>query len=174
LDLHITDKKAEIDSTLLIPSWYSPQELLSTVVDQNFILKKKSNSLFCKSIENENPFLTRYLIEHSDRVQEVMHKKRAQLDAYLTSLNNEDISKENIVNERDADISSPNETLEQQQLYYYTNKFLPLKQRATFPIEEILSSKQRLIFNLMFSFLFRCSFIFSECWSIRNFVINST
>jgi ankyrin repeat protein len=51
------------------------------------------------------------------------------------------MSKEKSFNERIATISSPNETYEQQQLYYYTNKFWPFKQRATFPIEQILSSR---------------------------------
>ena len=161
MDLQITDKKSSSDSSFIIPSWYSPQELLSTVIDNNFILKKKSDSLFCKSIENENPFLTRYFMEHSDRVQQAMHEKSAQLDAYLTSLNNENILKENILNEHDADILPPNETNEQQQLYYYTNKFLPLKQRATYPIEEILSSKtkdRREIFCILFYLDARSSF----------------
>ncbi len=138
LDVHITDKKSSIDSTLVIPSWYSPEELLSTVIDPDFILKKKPSALFCNKIENENSFLTHYLIEHSNRIQEVMHDKCAQVNAYL---NNENILKDKILNERIADILSPNETYEQRQLYYYINKFLPLKQRATFPIDEILSSR---------------------------------
>jgi hypothetical protein len=142
LDIHITDKKSPIESSFVIPSWYSPQELLSTFTDLDFILKKKPTLLFCKNIKNENSCLTRYLIDNSNRVQEAMHDKRAQLDAYLTSLNNEDILKENILNERIADILPPNQTYEQQQLYYFTNKFWPLKQRATFPIEEILSSRK--------------------------------
>ncbi len=142
MDIHITDKKSPIESSLVIPSWYSPQELLSTVTDLDFILKKKPTLLFCKNIENENSVLTRYLFDNSNQVQEAMHDKRAQLDAYLASLNNENILKENILNERIADISPPNQTYEQQQLYYFTNKFWPLKQRATFPIEEILSSRK--------------------------------
>ena len=104
-------------------------------------MKKKNSALFCKNVEDEKSFLTSYLIEHSHRVQEAMHDKRAQLDAYLTSLDHEDVFKEKMINERMAEISPPNETYEQRQLYYYTNKFWPLKQRASFPIEEILSSK---------------------------------
>jgi hypothetical protein len=50
------------------------------------------------------------------------------------------VFQEKIFNERTAEISPPNQTYEQRQLYYYTNKFWPLKQRASFPIEEILSS----------------------------------
>ncbi len=125
---------------MIIPSWYSPQELLSSAIDLDFILRKKPSALFCKNIENENSFLTNYLIDHSNRIQEVMYDKHAQLDAYLTSLNDENIYKEKIINERIAEISPPNETYEQRQLYYYTNKFWPLKQQASFSIEEILSS----------------------------------
>jgi hypothetical protein len=71
-----------------------------------------------------------------------MHEKRAQLDAYLQNLNDQEILKEKISNERTADIVPPNETYEQRQLYYYTNKFWPLKQRATFTIDDIFSSKR--------------------------------
>jgi len=175
LDIHITDKKSPIDSSLIIPSWYSPEELLSTISDFDFILKKKSNTLFCQNIEDENSRLTRYLIDHSNRIQEVMHDKCIQLDAYLTSLTNENMLKEKILNERIADIPSPNETYEQRELYYYTNKFWPLKQRATFPIEEILSSIGQLkrILKLNCFLLFRYSFGFSKSWFIRKFFINS-
>jgi hypothetical protein len=52
-----------------------------------------------------------YLINYSNRVQEVMHDKRAELDAHLTSLNNEYIySKKKILNERTAKISPSNQT----------------------------------------------------------------
>ncbi|CAF1009149.1 unnamed protein product [Rotaria sordida] len=140
-DIHITDKKPPSDSSCIIPSWYSPQELLSTSIDLDSILKKKSSALFCQNIEDENSSLTRYIIEHSDRLDEAMHERYTQVDAYLESLNNDnDILKEKISNERIADISLPNETYEQRQLYYYTNKFWPLKQRATFSIDEILSN----------------------------------
>ncbi|CAF2798149.1 unnamed protein product [Rotaria sp. Silwood2] len=141
-DIHITDKISSNDASFIIPSWYSAQELLTTSIDLDSILKKKSNALFCKSIEDENSSLTRYLIERSDRVDEAMHEKRAQLDAYLANLNNDDILTEKISNERIADISLPNETYEQRQLYLYTNKFWPLKQRATFPIDEVLSNNR--------------------------------
>ncbi|CAF3319754.1 unnamed protein product [Rotaria socialis] len=139
-DICITDKKCTNKSSFTIPSWYSPQELLATTVDLDSILKKKSNALFCKSIEEENISLKYYLIDRSDQVEEAIHEKRAQLDAYLASLNNDDILKEKILTEHIADIIPPNETFEQKQLYYYINKFWPLKQRATFPIDEILSN----------------------------------
>jgi hypothetical protein len=68
-----------------------------------------------------------------------MQDKRAQLDAYFSSISeqNDDI----FLKERQADIKSPNDTYEQQQLYYYANKFWPLKQQALFPIDDIISSK---------------------------------
>jgi len=72
-----------------------------------------------------------------------MHTKRAELDAYLSSIlekNDEKTLKERIFNERTADIVSPNQTYEQRQLYYYANKFWPFKQRASFPIDDIISS----------------------------------
>lgn len=140
LDLQITDRKSPVDSSLIIPSWYSPEELLSLAGDRDFILRKKPSTLFCQNVGDENVFLTSYLIDHSSRVQEVMQDKRTQLDAYLASLNDQEVSREKINNERTAEISPPNETYEQRQLYYYTNKFWPLKQRASFPIEELLSS----------------------------------
>jgi hypothetical protein len=123
-----------------MPSWYSPEDLLSSSIDLDFIMKKKPSALFCENIENENSLLTSYLINHSNRVQAAMHDKCAQVDAYLTSINNENVFQEKIFNERTAEISPPNQTYEQRQLYYYTNKFWPLKQQASFSIEEILSS----------------------------------
>ncbi len=123
-----------------MPSWYSPEDLLSSSIDLDFIMKKKPSALFCENIENENSLLTSYLINHSNRVQAAMHDKCAQVDAYLTSINNENVFQEKISNERTAEISPPNQTYEQRQLYYYTNKFWPLKQQASFSIEEILSS----------------------------------
>ena len=45
-------------------------------------------------------------------------------------LNDEQTVKEKIFNERIADIPTPNQTYEQRQLYYHTNKFLPLKQQG--------------------------------------------
>jgi len=140
LGFQITDKKSSIDSSLVMPSWYSPEELLSSSIDLDFIMKKKPNALFCENIENENSLLTSYLINHSNRVQASMHDKCAQVDAYLTSINNENVFQEKIFNERTAEILPPNQTYEQRQLYYYTNKFWPLKRQASFSIEEILSS----------------------------------
>ena len=68
-----------------------------------------------------------------------MHSKRAELDAYLSSISEN--NDERILNERTADILPPNQTYEQRQLYYYANKFWPFKQRAPFPIDDIISSK---------------------------------
>ncbi|CAF4606065.1 unnamed protein product [Rotaria sp. Silwood1] len=145
LDIHITDKKSLRSSSPMIPSWYSPQELLSTVSDLDFILKKKSPTLFCNNIQDENSLLTRYIIEHAERVQEAMQDKREQLDAYLSSIyekNDEQILKEKVFKERTPDVLPPNETFEQRQLYYYANKFWPFKQRASFPIDDIFSNKR--------------------------------
>ena len=147
MDIEITDRKSSNDSSFTIPSWYSPQELLSSVIDLDFLLKKKPSTLFCKNIDNNQSSLQHYLVDHSNRVQDAMYEQRAQLDAYLFSINNEQTSKEKILHEHAADLLTPNETYEQRQLYYYINKFWPLKQRATFPIEDILSSKSK--FNRM-------------------------
>jgi hypothetical protein len=106
-------------------------------------LKTKPSTLFCKSIQGENSLLTRYLIDHSDPVEKAMHEKHAQLDAYLQSLIGEETVTEKIFNEKTVDILLPNETYEQRQLYYSTNKFWPLKQRATFPVDDIVSSKKK-------------------------------
>ncbi|CAF0901591.1 unnamed protein product [Rotaria sordida] len=143
IDIHITDKKSLNSSSLIIPSWYSPHELLSTIYNHDYLLKKKSPTLFCNNIQDENSLLTRYIIEHVDRVQETMQDKREQLNAYLSSIyekNDEQILKNKILKERTPDILPPNETHEQQQLYYYVNKFWPFKQRASFPIEDIFSN----------------------------------
>ncbi|CAF1303005.1 unnamed protein product [Adineta steineri] len=140
LDIHITDKKCSHSSSSIIPSWYSPEELLRTVSDFNLLLKKKSPLNFL----NENKFLTRFINEHPDGAQEAMHNKRTELDAYLSSIyDKNDINelKNRILNERTADILPPNETYEQRLLYNYANKFWPLKQRASFPIDDIISSK---------------------------------
>ncbi|CAF4138549.1 unnamed protein product [Rotaria socialis] len=145
LDVQITDKKSLHSSSLVIPSWYSPQELLTNVSDFSFLLKKQSSTLFCNDIQNENSILTQYIIEHGDRVQIVLQDKREQLDAYLSSIyekNNEEIMKEKVVKERTPDIVPPNETHEQRKLYYYANKFWPFKQRASFPIDDIFSNNR--------------------------------
>lgn len=143
-DLEITDRKSSIDSIPLIPSWYSPEELLTLSGDRDFILRKKIPGLFCQNLDDENSFLTNYLIDHSHRIDEVMHDKRAQLDAYLSSFHPD----EKFHQERMPDIFTPNQTDEQRQLFDYINKFWPLKQRASFSIDELLSSKkQRLDVN---------------------------
>ena len=103
--------------------------------------QKRSPPLFCKSIQDEQSLLTRYLADHSSGVQQAMHEKRAQLDAYVTSFREEHRLKETLQTHRAIEIPAPNETQEQQQIYDYTNKFWPLKKRATFPIDEIFSSE---------------------------------
>ncbi|CAF4264002.1 unnamed protein product, partial [Rotaria sordida] len=68
-----------------------------TSIDLDSVLKKKSNALFCQNIEDENSSLTRYLIKHSDRLDEAMYERYAQVDVYLESLNDDDnILKEKI------------------------------------------------------------------------------
>lgn len=141
-DIYITDKKTVNETTCIIPSWYSPKELLNTTIDLDYVIKRKSNTLFCKSVDENSDSLKYYLIDHSDRVEEAIQQKRALLDAYLMRLNNDDLHQEKILKEHIADISLPNETYELRQMYSYTNKFWPLKQRAAFPIDEILSSKE--------------------------------
>lgn len=145
MDIHITDKKSLPSTSLVVPSWYSAQELLTIECDLDFLLKNKSPTLFCNTIHDENSMLTRYILEHADQVQEAMCDKRAQLDAYLSSIyekNDEQLLKEKLLKERMPDILPPNETHEQRQLYYYANKFWPFKQRASFPIDDIISSNQ--------------------------------
>jgi hypothetical protein len=149
LDLHITEKKSATGSSDLIPSWYSIQELLSTIVELDLMSQKKCPPLFCKSIQDEQSFLTRYLTDHSSGVQQAMHEKRAQLDAYVTSFHDEHRLKETLQKHRAIEIPAPNETHEQRQIYDYTNKFWPLKKRATFPIDEIFSSEQNI--SIVFS-----------------------
>ena len=142
-DLIITDKRRPHSSSLIIPSWYSPQEMLRTMTDIELVSQKKSSKFFCDDLQLENSPLSRYLIDNTDRIQEVMHDRYAQLDAYLLSIAEHEkdfISKEKTSQQRHVDILPPNETFEQRQLYFYVNKFWPLKQRATFPIDEILSS----------------------------------
>ena len=58
-----------------------------------------------------------------------------------TFKNDQNLLKDKILQERIPDILPPNETYEQQQLYYYANKFWPFKQRALFPIDDVISSK---------------------------------
>ena len=144
LDIHVTDKKSLPSPSIIVPSWYSPQELLTTVSDLDFLLKRKSRTFFCNNVEDENSYLNRYIIEHPDRVQEIIYDKRAQLDAYISSLHektDEHMLTEQISKERMPDILPPNQTYEQRQLYNYVNKFWPFKQRASFPIDDIISSK---------------------------------
>lgn len=137
LDIEITDKKSCQSSSLIIPSWYSPEELFRTISDFNYLFKKRSSTFFCDNIQDKNSFLFRNI----DRIQDTIHDKYAQLDAYLSSVD-EKVLKETISKERTPDIISPNQTYEQQQLYYYLNKFWPFKQQALFPIDDIISSKE--------------------------------
>lgn len=125
---------------MLVPSWYSPQELLTTLFGFNFLSKTKSANLFTNHIENDQTHINDYLHQHLDRIRETMPDKYAQLDAYLTSLDQKSF-KDKVFHERPMDILSPNETYEQQQLFNYMNKFWPFKQRALFPIDDIVSSK---------------------------------
>ena len=143
-DLTITDKRRPHSSSLIVPTWYSPQEVLRTMTDIELVLQKKSSHFFCDDPHVETSPLSRYLTQKGDRVPEVMHDRYAQLDAYLLSIaehEDEFISKEKSSPQRHAEILPPNETFEQRQLFFYVNKFWPLKRRATFPIDEILSSK---------------------------------
>jgi hypothetical protein len=103
----------------------------------DFLLKKKPPTFF----SNENSFFTQYITEHADQLHEIMHDKRAQLDAYLSSIYDKNQLTDKISKERSPDIFPPNETYEQRQIYNYANKFWPLKQRASFPIDDIISSK---------------------------------
>ncbi|CAF1274041.1 unnamed protein product [Adineta ricciae] len=141
LDIRITDVKPRGESSQILPAWYSPYQLLPSVPDFDFILNKKPVSLLCENYEDQSSStFTRYLIEHADRVQEVLFEKRAQLEASIADFNDEYISKDMIFNERTADVPTPNQTDEQRQIFYHTNRFLPLKQQAKFPINEILSN----------------------------------
>ena len=143
-DIQITDRKSSQSSSTLVPSWYSPQELLTSAFGWNFLMKKKPSMYFCTHIQGENSLVTDYILGNIDRIHETMQEKRAQIDAYLSSIygtNDEKCLKDKISHERKADIVSPNETFEQQQLFNHVNKFWPLKQRALFPIDDILSSK---------------------------------
>jgi hypothetical protein len=141
LGIQITDKKSSQSSSTLIPSWYSPQELLTTPFGWNFLMKKKPSIYFCTHIQNQNSLITDYILEHINQIHETMHEKRAQIDAYLSSIYEQNDLKDKISHERKADVISPNETYEQQELFNYVNKFWPLKRRALFPIDDIISSK---------------------------------
>ena len=143
-DLSITDRKSPSRSSLAIPSWYSPGELLRTMTNLELVLQEKSSNFFCNHVDNEQSLLAEYLLHRPERVEEVMGKRHAQLDAYLISINDQQdefITNEKSHQRRQVEIFPPNETYEQRQLYEYANKFWPLKQRASFPIEQILCSK---------------------------------
>ena len=140
LEISITDKKSQLSTSFAIPSWYSPQELLSSVADFDWNRKKKLSPLFCKNIHDEASLLAHYLVDQKHAVTEAISEKRAQLDAYVTKLVDDSRVKEKIQQERSMDFVPPNQTYEQHQVYNYTNKFWPLKYRATFSIDAILSS----------------------------------
>lgn len=140
LEIEITDKKSSHSN---ISSWYSPEEILTTISNYNFLLKKRSSTLFCNNFNDKHELLNNYLIEHMDRIRETMHDKYAQLDAYLSSIDDQQSVKDQISKERQADIIPPNQTYDQQQLFYFINKFWPLKQRATFSIDDLISSKNQ-------------------------------
>ena len=140
LDFQITDKKPVNQAALIVPSWYSPPELLSTIADLDIVLKKKTSSLFCKSLYDDRAFLSQYLTDHSRGVYQAMNDKRVQLDAYIHAFQADGIAAADLQQERIGAIPPSNETYEQRQVYNYTNKFWPLKARATFPIDQILSS----------------------------------
>lgn len=140
IELEITAKKPRESSSTLLPSWYSPQELLSTLFGYKFLSKKKQSNLFCSHIRNDETSINEYLHQHLDRIRQTMSDKYAQLDAYLSSLD-ENSSKDIVSRERPVEIPSPNETYEQQQVFNYINRFWPFKQRALFPIDDIISSK---------------------------------
>ncbi|UJR35015.1 hypothetical protein I4U23_027791 [Adineta vaga] len=135
LDIHITEKRTSNSFSSQTLSWYSSEELLRTVTDFHFLLHKKSPLRFFQQISTDKTFLSRYVNEHSEGMNEALLPKRKELDAYLSSIDENVLSTERI-----TDISSPNETYEQQRLYNYLNKFWPLKQRASFPIDDIITN----------------------------------
>lgn len=145
MEFRITDEIVRHSSSLTIASWYSAEELLRTVTDIDLILQRQSSTLFCETIRRENSVLINdYLSNPSERVRNALQDHSAQLDAYLMSINdkqNDLICAEKSSKQRLMDIFPPNETREQKQLYEYANRFLPLKERASFPLDEILSSK---------------------------------
>jgi len=133
LEIEITDKRSLHSK---IASWYSPEEILTTISNSNFLSQKRSSTFFCKNLNDKQELLSTYM----DRIHEIMHDKYAQLDAYVSSIDDQQSIKDQLSKERQADVIPPNQTYEQQQLFYFINKFWPLKQRATFSIDDLLSS----------------------------------
>jgi hypothetical protein len=114
------------------------------MTDVDLVLAKKSSNCFCQRAADENTSLARYLVDQPDRVTQVMHDRCAQLDAYLISIDEKHddvITSEKSSKQRAVAVRSPNDTYEQRQLFYHVNKFWPLKQRAAFAIDDILSSE---------------------------------
>ena len=130
---------------MIIPSWYSPEELLRTTTDIDLVAQRKSSKLLCSAVRKENSILNHYIFHQSDRLQEVLRDRYALLDAYLIGINekqDDSIFNEKQSKQRTVVIVPPNETFEQRQLYHYANKFLPFKKKASFQFDQILSSKQ--------------------------------
>ena len=106
----------------------------------------KATSLFCHTAFPGNDLLAHYLSNRAELVQEVLHDRYAQLDAYLFSIhgkNDKRVLKEKYSKARPSDVTSPNETDEQRQLYSHADQFWPLKQHASFPIDDIVSSEKQ-------------------------------
>ncbi|CAF1532005.1 unnamed protein product, partial [Adineta ricciae] len=136
IDIHITEKKTSTLPSTRSSAWCSPEEFFLNLTDFHFLLYKKSPLRLFQQISNEKSFITRFVSEHTESVNEALLGKRNEFEAYLSSID-ENLSK---LNNQIANISSPNQTYEQQKLYDYLNKFWPLKQRASFPIDDILSN----------------------------------
>ena len=170
IDIHITEKKTSTLPSTRSSAWYSPEEFFLNLTDFHFLLHKKSPLRLFQQISDEKSFLTRFLSEHTESVNEALLGKRNEFEAYLSSID-ENLSK---LNNQITNISSPNQTYEQQKLYDYLNKFWPLKQRASFPIDDILSSEHFFLRkSLYFHLICRYSFFISKSRSIRKCLAKS-
>ena len=149
IDLRITDKRSAADFPVALPSWYSPEQLLTNTNELNVptaTSRPKVTSLFCNTAFQGNGLLAYYLNNRTELVQEVLHDRYAQLDAYLFSIhgkNDKQVIKDKYSKVRPSDVPCPNETDEQRQLYSHADQFWPLKQHAAFPIDDIISSEKQ-------------------------------
>ncbi|CAF0969415.1 unnamed protein product [Didymodactylos carnosus] len=128
LDITIT---VQYSKTIKVRSWFSHEE----------ILDHHSKTLFVDSIDK----YTKYFEQHRVFIDQALQDRHDSLNTYLNSMKNvkrQDVEYEDECLTDDRYVEMPNLTPEIRDLYYYTNKFWPLRQYSDVAMEQIATNNR--------------------------------